>query len=132
MVLLEPEQLGHSVYVTSYMNDLRTFIDPKIIEKFEKIFNYVLDTTVEYTRKNGKFPCPGSGPFVVNHMIRLIECYIKGYRPSKDMDDEEEEKEDKVPADIEDKLYNVLIYATVWGIGACLNEITRPNFDLFF
>lgn len=82
MVLLESEQLGHSVYVTSYMNDLRSFIDPKIIDKFENIFHYIVDTSVEFTRKFGKFPCPGSGPFVVNHMIKLIECNIKGFRPT--------------------------------------------------
>jgi hypothetical protein len=114
------------------MNDLRTFIDPKIIEKLEKTFNYLLDTSVEYTRKNCKFPCPGSGPFVVNHMIRLIECYIIGFRPAETYDDDDEEvKEDKVPADIEDRLFNALIYAAIWGIGAGLNELTRPNYDLF-
>ena len=89
MVLLESEQLGHSVYVTSYMNDLRTFIDPKIIDKYEATFHYLLDTSVEYTRKNGKFPCPGSGPFVVNHMIKYIECYIRQFRPVESIDDEE-------------------------------------------
>ena len=114
------------------MNDLRTFIDPKIIEKLEKTFNYLLDTSVEYTRKNCKFPCPGSGPFVVNHMIRLIECYIIGFRPAETYDDDDEEvKEDKVPADIQDRLFNALIYAAIWGIGAGLNELTRPNYDLF-
>lgn len=133
MVLLESEQLGHTVYVTSYMNDLRTFIDPKIIDKLELAFNYLLDTSVEYTRKNGKFPCPGSGPFVVNHMIRIFNCYLNGFRPSEEEDDEDEdkEKEDKVPADIEDRLFNCLIFAAVWGLGACLNEITRPAYDLF-
>jgi hypothetical protein len=131
MVLLESEQLGHSVYVTSYMNDLKTFIDPKIVEKLEKCFHYMLDTCVEYTRKNCKFPCPGSGPYVVNHMIRLIECYIIAFRPVPSTDEDEEEPEDKVPADIEDRLFNALIYAAIWGIGACLNEQTRPLFDLF-
>ena len=32
MVLLESEQLGHGVYITSYVHDLSQFIDPKIIE----------------------------------------------------------------------------------------------------
>lgn len=105
------------------MNDLRTFIESKIIDKYEKTFHYLLDTSVEFTRKNGKFPCPGSGPFVVNHMIKLIECYIKEFRPLETTEeDDEEEKEDRVPGDIEDKLYNALIYAAIWGIGACLNE----------
>lgn len=132
MVLLESEQLGHSVYITSYVSDLSQFIDPKIIEKFEKMFHYVVDTSVEFTRKNGKFPCPGTGPFVVNHMIKLIECYLKPFRPSQDeVDEDEEEPESKVPQDIEDKLYNALLYAALWGIGACLNEVTRPAFDLF-
>lgn len=96
------------------------------------MFNYVVDTSVEFTRKNGKFPCPGDGPYVVNHMIKIIECYLKPYRPNlAEVDEDDEEPESKVPADIEDKLSNILLYAMIWGIGACLDEHTRPNYDLF-
>lgn len=130
MVLLESEQLGHAVYVTSYCDDLKQFIDEKVVEKFEKMFHYVVDTAVEFTRKNGKFPCPGRGPFLVNHMIRLVECYVKQYRPSTD-DADDDEEESKLPQDIEDKLYNIFFFATIWGIGGCLDEVTRPAFDLF-
>ena len=66
MVLLESSQLGHSVYVTSYINYLREKLESKIWDKFEKIFHYVLDLCVEFTRKNGKFPQPVNGSFLVN------------------------------------------------------------------
>jgi hypothetical protein len=51
---------------------------------FENYFNYLADTGVEFTRKNGKFPCPGNGPFLVNHMIKYIECYVNVHRPKND------------------------------------------------
>ena len=35
MVLLEPHELGHNVLITSFMRDIGTFIDEKIIAKLE-------------------------------------------------------------------------------------------------
>jgi dynein heavy chain len=29
-------------------------------------------------------------------------------------------------------LINALIYGTIWGIGGCIDETTRANFDVFF
>jgi hypothetical protein len=42
-----------------------------------------------------------------------------------------EEEELDMPKDIEDKLYNALIYSAIWGIGGCLDENTRSRFDIF-
>jgi hypothetical protein len=74
MVLMESHQLGHNVFITSYCTTLRKVFDHKMVDKFEQVFNYLVDVCVEFTRVNGKFPCPGNGSFVVNHIIRLIEC----------------------------------------------------------
>lgn len=85
MVLLESASLGHTVYITSYCAKLRQFLpESKVVDKFENYFNYLADTGVEFTRKNGKFPCPGNGPFLVNHMIKYIECYVNVHRPKND------------------------------------------------
>jgi hypothetical protein len=43
-----------------------------------------------------------------------------------------DEEAPEIPRDIEDKLNNALVFAVIWGIGGCLNEETRPKFDLFF
>ena len=126
MVLLESAQLGHNVFITSYATELKAFLDEKLCDKFEELFHYILDLSVEFTRTKGKFPCPGNGSFVVNHIIRMIDTYMEEFKPKGDDDDEVE-----IPKDIEDRLMNALLYATIWGIGGCLEENTRPRFDLF-
>ena len=35
----------------------------------------------------------------------------------------------KLPNDIDDKLNGALLFATIWGIGGCIDEVTRPKFD---
>ena len=125
MVLLESSQLGHSVYVTSYINYLREKLESKIWDKFEKAFHYVLDLSVEFTRKNGKFPQPVNGSFLVNQMIRLMNTYMNVH-VNKNIDGAK-----TAPNDIEDKVYNSFIFSVIWGIGGALDETTRPRFDAF-
>jgi len=74
MVLLESHQLGHNVFIKSYCNHLKTFLEDKVCDKLEGIFHYIADVCVEFTRKNCKFPCPGTGAYVVNHTIKLLDC----------------------------------------------------------
>lgn len=100
---------------------MKKLFEAKIIEKnFSKYFHHIVDLSVEFTKVNCRFPCPGSGPFLVNHMIRIIDCFISEYKP-KHTDGEEI----KIPADIEEKLVNTLIFSAIWGIGGCLDEFTR-------
>jgi hypothetical protein len=127
MILTEASELGHTVHVTSYCTFLRTFIDLKAVDRFEAQFNYVLDVTSEFIRKNCKIPTPGTPAFVVNQIIRYIDCYMAEYRPNVHDDDEIE-----IPKDIEDKLVNALVYATIWGIGGIIEESTRRKFDAYF
>jgi len=84
------------------------------------------DLSIEFTRLNGKFPCAGLAPFLVNHMIRIVDCYMDIYRPKYADSDEI-----IMPTDIEDKLMYSILYATIWGIGGCLDEFTRDKFDAF-
>ena len=72
MVLLESQQLGHNVFIVSYCNDLRKLLEEKIVEKFEKVFHYIMDLSVEFTRKNGRFPCSTTGSYLVNHIVKMI------------------------------------------------------------
>jgi hypothetical protein len=74
--------------VTSYCTDLKKLFEEKLCDKIEKLFHHVLDLSVEFTRVNCKFPCPGNGAFLVNHMMRIIECYMETYKP-KHADGEE-------------------------------------------
>jgi dynein heavy chain len=127
MVLLESGQLGHSVFIESFKKDLMDIInEEKICEKFEKLFHYVVDLSVEYTRVNCKFPCAGTSSFIVNHMIRIIDTFLKPYKPRG-----EDEDPVVIPGDIEEKLNNFLLFAAIWGIGGVLDEFTRDKFDIF-
>jgi hypothetical protein len=127
MVLLESAQLGHSVFITSYCSTLKVLIkDEKIANKIEKVFHYIVDLSVEFCKAHGRFPCAGNASFLVNHMIRIMDCYMIEYKPKF-----ADEDEIPIPADIEDKLYNALIFSAIWGIGGCLDESTRHNYDVF-
>jgi len=126
MVLLESAQLGHSVFIDSYSNNVKEIIDPKIVDKFIKIFHHVADLAIEFTRVNCKFPCAGAPGFLINHMIRLIQCYLSIYIP-KFADSEKIE----IPSDIDDRLSNILLYSVIWGIGGVIEESTRAKFDAF-
>ncbi len=110
------------MFIKSYTNSLKTYLEEKHCDKFEKFFHYIVNNCVEFTRKYGKFPCPGGGPFVVNHMIKLIECYLDRYRPKL-------EEEVHIPNDIEEKMIGALVFSAIWGIGGCLDENSREKYD---
>jgi len=112
------------VFITSYCNDLRKLVEEKICDKVEKIFHYIMDISMEFCRKNGKFPCAGTGSYLVNHIIKIIQCYMAPFQPN-----ESDGEEVKMPSDIEDKILNALVFASIWGIGGALEETTRPRFD---
>jgi hypothetical protein len=84
MVLLESIQLGHAVFLKSFCNDLRTFIDAKIIDKFEPAINYTIDVCVEFVRINCTTGTQGNGSYCSSQVIRLIECYIERFRPKNE------------------------------------------------
>lgn len=127
MVLLESAQLGHSPWITSYCASLKTLIrDNKVGEKIEKLFHYIADLSFEFCRTHGKFPTAGNPPFLVNHIIRIIECYMDIYKPKFT-----DQEEIVIPKDIEEQLNNSLLFAVIWGIGGVLDEHTRSKFDVF-
>jgi dynein heavy chain len=127
MVLLESSELGHSVFITSYCASLRLLIrDNKVVDKVEKLFHIIADLSIEFCRINGKFPCAGNAAFLVNHIIRIIECYMDIYKPKNS-----DQEEILIPKEIEDQLNNSLLFSTIWGIGGVLDEHTRSKFDMF-
>jgi len=44
----------------------------------------------------------------------------------------EGEDEVPMPENIDDSLYNTLVYAAIWGIGASIEESSRHKFDKMF
>lgn len=127
MVLMESSQLGHKPWVDSYCTTLKLLIrDTKIADRVQKLFHYIMDLVVEFTRVNGKFPCAGNSPFLVNHVIRIIETYMEEYKPKFT-----DQEEIQMPNDIEEKINNALLFGIIWGVGGVLDEFTRPKFDIF-
>ena len=80
----------------------------------------------EFVRVNCKIPCAGNAANLANHMIRIIDCYLNFLKP-KFTDQEEIE----IPSDMEEKLYNSLVFAAIWGVGGTIDELTRQKFDTF-
>lgn len=56
----------------------------------------------------------------------MIQCYVQVYIPKTHDGDKP-----PIPGDIDDKLINALVYSTIWGLGGCIEEGTRPKFDEF-
>ena len=48
MVLLEPSELGHNVLITSFINDLATYLDEKLCAKLMQLLHYIADATVAF------------------------------------------------------------------------------------
>jgi len=126
MVLLESQQLGHNVFITSYTVYLKTFLEDKLCDKFEKYFHYMADVSIEYCRKNCRFPIYGNGPYLVNHITRLVSTFMNQHKPKN------EEEEHVIPENIEERLINSLVFGCIWGIGGVIDESTRMNFDKMF
>lgn len=72
------------MFITSYINYLKTFCEEKQCDKLETLFHYLADTCIEFTRKNCKFPCPGNGAYVVNHTIKYMDCYLNEFKPPEE------------------------------------------------
>ena len=125
MVLLEPHELGHNVLITSFMNDIATFIDEKIIAKLGPAMHYVADATVAFIYRKCKFPVMTGPNFVVDNMIKVFDTFIRGWKQT------EEDGPSLIPGNAEDICFNALIFAFIWGIGAQTDEFTRKQFDEF-
>lgn len=85
MVLLEPQELGHNVLITSFINDISKFIDnDKLSKKLMELFHYISDMTVTFIYKRCKFPVPTGPNFVVDNMLKLFDTYVRQWQPKDD------------------------------------------------
>jgi len=124
MVLMEPQQLGHQVLITSYCNSLPKYhIEEKLQQSILKKMTYVCDLSMEYTRINCKFPVPTGPNFLVHNFLHIFDTFIIewGHEDSKGC-----------PVNAEEICMNAIVFAGIWGIGGQIEETTRPKFDKFF
>jgi dynein heavy chain len=111
MVLLEAHELGHNVLITSFMRDIESFLDEKIVAKLEPLMQYIADVSVDYVYRKCKFPVPTGGNFVVDNMIKVFDTFVRGWKPV------EADEPSKIPENCEDICMNALVFAFIWGIG---------------
>lgn len=120
MVLLEPRQLGHSVLITSYCNDLEKYLG-KTAELVRQYMHYYADLSIAFTSRHSIFPVPTDPNFLVNSMINVFDCYVQEWK----------QEDAKVPREAEEICLNAALFAVLWSIGAAQDETTRPKFDTF-
>lgn len=125
MVLLEPHELGHNVLITSFMNDIKSFLDEKLIKKLEDVMQYIADISVDFIYRHCVFPVPTGPNFVVDNMIKVFDTFVRGWKPT------EADEPSKIPGNVEDVCFNALVFSFIWGIGAQIDEETRNKYDLF-
>lgn len=126
MVLLEPHELGHNVLITSFVNDISRYLDAKLTEKLMQLFHHIADATVAYIYTKCVFPVPTGPNFVVNNMLNVFDTFVRPWEPK------DEDEPCKIPPNAEEVCLNALVYSFIWGIGAQIDEATRPFFDTFF
>jgi hypothetical protein len=71
---------------------------------------YLINGTLAWTRKFGKFLVHQSEMTFVNSYLRIFGTYIKSYY----------EEDAKVPKEIEDILTNLTVFCCIWSLGVAL------------
>jgi len=123
MVLLEPKQLGYTVLILSYAQDLAQTVLHKHAETVKQWMLWMADACICFSFRFGHFPLPTDPNFLISSMINIFNSYVAEYR--------ELENEKKLPKEIEEIIIGTILFSTLWSIGAGLDENTRPKFDGF-
>jgi hypothetical protein len=119
MVLLEPQQLGFTPLIQSYVNYLRAFIDEKVVKKISKVMHYFCNLTMEFVRLKSTFPVPTGSNFLVHNFLNIFDTFVMEYK----------DEETPVPGNIEEISMNAIVFAAIWGIGGQIDEQTRAGYD---
>lgn len=136
MVLLEVHSLGHGVLIDSYCNHLAVFVGDKIINRIRETMHYCANVICEFVRTQPLKQAVQTGPnFLVNNMIQVLDTFVHMWAEQEENRSGDPDAppifKTPSPAIAEDILNNALVYALIWGIGAQIEETTRPKFDKF-
>lgn len=78
MVFLETKQLGWFALVKTFILNLTERLD-KYKEHLQEKLKYIINGSLAYTRKYGKFLVHQSEMTFVNTLLRILETYLKPY-----------------------------------------------------
>lgn len=95
---------------------VKTFI-LNLTERLEKYkqgltdkLKYIINGSLAWTRKYGKFFVHQSEMTFVNTLLRILETYLKPYA----------DEETKIPKEVEDVISNLVVFCAIWSIGIAL------------
>lgn len=110
MVFLQTKQLGWFALVKTFIAHLPEKISKHSEHLMSKI-KYIINGTLAWTRRYGKFQVHQSEMTFVSTYLKLIGTYTSPYG----------EQDAKVQKQIEDILSNLTVFCCVWSIGAAID-----------
>ena len=126
MVYMEPESLGLTPFVTSWMNVLPEKVKANqfIVNTLQKLFDDMLDDGAYFVRKN----CPEIVKTVSNNIamscMRLLDCYMADYI--------ETETKKVMPEHIDglaSQIKQLFVFCFTWSLGATTTQTGRERFN---
>jgi len=125
MIFVEPSALGVKVLCSSWIERLPAPFKPSA-DKFEKLFDAFVDSTLLYLRRNLVEICPTVDNCLVRGLFKILDAQIALYLKPNEEGDEDTDK-----GKPEEVVNGSFIYALIWSIGATCDHNGRPKFDKF-
>jgi len=113
---------------------------PKVLEKYkesiETLMLWLIDCTLAWAMRYGKFLVHKSEMALVNNCIKLMRSFLADYEvdennPVAPSGGATANQANKLSKDFEEQLANMILFSTIWSIGAALEETTRKGFHEF-
>lgn len=76
MVLLEPQQLGFTPLIQTYVHTLSTFLDEKVVKKVSRQMNYFCNLTNEFCRLQCNFPVKTGANFWTHNYLNVFDLFV--------------------------------------------------------
>lgn len=83
------------------------------------MLRWLIDNTLAWTQKYAKFLVHKSEMNMVCTLLKLVQSFLVDF----------EAEGAKVPRDYEDILNQILMFCTIWSIGAAIDETSRKGFS---
>ncbi|XP_063674391.1 dynein axonemal heavy chain 1-like isoform X3 [Bolinopsis microptera] len=125
MVYLEPQILGHTPFVTCWLNTLPEIMKP-YREHLQTLFDTYLEGALKALRKNCKEMLTTMNSSLIDSTNRYMECFFAPFTKTEGPQIPEE-KSAMIPMLIEPWF----IFSLTWAIPACCDSDGRKNFSLW-
>jgi dynein heavy chain len=128
MVYMEPQALGLSVLIKSWLNSLHTvFTDLK--PKFQQLFDSLLDPCIEFIRRHCTEPVPTVDNNLAKSLLNLLQAQQAPFIPVEGLNRSEEL--DIAMNNYFSHVETQFLLALVWSVGATVDKAGRSKFSDF-